>query len=196
MVLSGPTAVGKTSVLRRMRELGLPYVIGVTMTTRAPRPGEVDGVDYRFVSREAFMALVDAGEMLEHAEVHRTNLYGIPRAPVAAALARGEDVIVPPDVQGAATVRAAVPGVVSIFLAPHTYADLERRIRLRGAERDEAEVRRRLDTARVELSRVDEFDYLVVNADGLLDETVRVIDAIITAERHRIGRPAVSLPPA
>jgi guanylate kinase len=189
VVLCGPTAVGKTTVLRRMRELGLPYHVGVTATTRPRRPGEVDGVDYYFLTRERFQALIAAGELLEHAE-YSGNLYGIPRASVRGPLARGQDVIVPPEVQGAATVRAKVPGAVTIFLAPPSFEDLERRIRRRRSE-SEAQIQLRLATARAELARVGEFDYLVVNVDGQLDQTVRAIDAIIQAERRRVHRPPI-----
>lgn len=190
-VLSGPTAVGKTSVLHRARELALPFHISVTATTRPRTPDEVAGVDYHFVDRPEFERMLAAGELLEHAEIHRAHLYGIPRLPVREALARGQDVLVPPDVQGAATLRATVPGVVTIFLAPPSFEDLEIRIRRRGREQDEAEVQRRLTTARAELDRVGEFDYLVVNTEGHLDDTVRVIDAILRAEKCRLGRMAV-----
>ncbi len=191
VVLTGPAAVGKTTVLRRMRELGLPYHIGVTATTRPPRPTEVDGREYHFVSEETFNGWIASDELLEHAFVHGLAWYGIPRAMIRAALARGEDVIVPPEVQGAATVRAKVAGVVSIFVAPATFADLEHRIRNPERPASEAEVQRRLATARDELSRVQEFDYLVINEDGRVDETVWELHAIIQAEKRRIGRTPV-----
>ncbi len=191
VVISGPTAVGKTTILRRMRELALPYSIVVTATTRPRAEGEVQGLDYHFLTREQFKRMIAAGEFLEHAEVHGAHLYGIPRIAIREALDRGEDVIVPPDVQGAATVRALVPGVVTIFIAPPTFADLEQRIRRRRREQSEAEIQRRLATARVEMARVSEFDYLVINEDGRLDESVREIVAIIEAEKHRIGRTPV-----
>ena len=190
VVISGPAGVGKTSALRRMRELGLPYHIGVTATTRPPRPGEIDGVDYSFLSEARFQALIDAGDLLEHALVHGVAYYGVPRAPIRAALAAGWDVLIPPEVQGAATIRRLVPGAVTIFLAPPSLDDLERRIRARGSE-DEAAIERRLATARAELARVEEFDYLVINDEGRLDETVRQIEAIVLAERRRLHRPAV-----
>lgn len=191
VVISGPTAVGKTSVLRRMRELHLPYTVGVTATTRPPGPDEVNGVDYHFLTRAQFEQLLAHGEFLEHAEVHGVHLYGVPREPVRAALARGEDVILPPDVQGAATVRAAVPGTLTIFLAAPSFADLEERIRRRRRESDEAEIQRRLATARAEMARLREFDYLVINAEGQLDESVRELDAIIQAEKRRVKRTPV-----
>ncbi len=193
VVLSGPTAVGKTTILGRMRELGMPYDIGVTATTRPPGPGEVDGVDYHFVSRERFERMIADDDLLEYAVVHGMHLYGIPRAPIRAALAEGQDVIVPPEVQGAATVRAKVPGALTIFVAAPSFADLEERIRRRRREPDEAEVQRRLATARAEMARLREFDYLVINEEGRLDETVREIDAIIQAEKRRVKRTPIEL---
>lgn len=188
VVVSGPTAVGKTTLLRRMEEIGLPYHIGVTATTRPRREGEVDGRDYYFLTDAEFQAILDLDEFLEHAVVHQTARYGILREPLRRALADGKDVLLPPEVQGAATVRAKAPGVVTIFLAPPTFDDLERRIRARGRERSEEEIARRLATARAELARVDEFDYLVMNEDGRLDRTVHEIDAIIQAEKRRLHR--------
>ncbi len=191
-VLSGPTAVGKTTVLRRMRELAMPYHIGVTATTRDMRPGEEHGRDYYFLSYAEFETKLAAGDFLEHAVVHRTAHYGILRQPLRDALARGEDVLVPPDVQGAATVRRLAAGAITIFLAAPSFADLEIRIRRRG-DPDEVEVQRRLTTARSEMARVDEFDYLVINHDGKLDETVHEIDAIIQAEKHRVHRSLIAI---
>ncbi len=188
VVLTGPAAVGKTTVLRRMRELELPYHIGITATTRQPRLTEVDGREYHFVSTETFDAWIAQDELLEHAFVHGMAWYGIPRAMIRAALARGEDVIVPPEVQGAATVRAKVPGVLSIFMAPPAFADLEQRIRNPERPATEAEIQRRLATARDELARVREFDYLVINEAGRVDETVWTLHAIMQAEKRRIGR--------
>lgn len=187
VVISGPAAVGKTTVLRRMQQLALPYTIGVTCTTRPMRPGEVDGLDYHFISEEQFAKMLAIDEFIEHAVVHGTHSYGIPRSTLRAALAEGQDVIVPPEVQGAATVRAKVPGVVDIFIAAPSFPHLEERIRRRGAA-DEAEIQRRLATARAEMARVDEFQYLVINEDGKVDHTVAVIDAIIRAEKQRLHR--------
>ncbi|MBI2760846.1 MAG: guanylate kinase [Chloroflexi bacterium] len=192
VVISGPTAVGKTTVLRRMRERGLPYCIGVTATTRPRREGEVDGVDYWFVERERFERMIANGELLEHAIVHGRHYYGIPRAPLREALARGEDVIVPPEVQGAATVRDKVPGVVTIFVAAPSFEDLERRIMHRGLD-DMEQIKTRLATARREMGRVHEFQFLVINDEGRLDETVDAIDAIIRSEKHRVGRVPIVL---
>ena len=117
VVLSGPAGVGKTTVLRRMQELGLPYTVGITATTRPIRPGEVNGRDYYFYTLEQFNAKLAQGEFLEYARVHGVHWYGVPRGPIRELLAQGHDVIIPPEVQGAATLRQAVPGVLTIFLA-------------------------------------------------------------------------------
>jgi guanylate kinase len=193
VVLSGPAGVGKTTVLRRMKELGLPYRVGITATTRTIRPGETDGVDYFFYSFAAFDAKRAAGEFLEYAQVHGVHWYGVPRGPIRELLACGHDVIIPPEVQGAATLRAAVPGVLTIFLAAPSFEDLEGRIRRRAGETGESEeeIQRRLATARAELARLHEFDYLVINEEARLDATVHEIDAIITAEKRRVHRPRI-----
>jgi guanylate kinase len=193
VVLSGPAGVGKTTVLRRMQELGLPYAVGITATTRPKRPGEVEGRDYYFYTLEQFMALREAGGFVEYAQVHGVHWYGVPREPIRELLAQGCDVIIPPEVQGAATLREAVPGLLTIFMAAPSFDDLERRIRRRSAEtrESEEEIQRRLATARAELARVDEFDYLVLNEEGATDATVHEIHAIITAEKRRIHRPRV-----
>lgn len=193
VVLSGPAGVGKTTTLRRLQELGLPYRVGITATTRPPRPGETHGVDYYFYSREEFEWKRAAGEFLESAQVHGVHWYGVPRGPIRAWLAAGYDVIIPPDVQGAATLRTLVPGVLTIFLAAPSLADLEQRIRRRAAESGEREneIQRRLTTARAELARMGEFDYLVLNEEARLDVTVHEIDAIIRAEKRRLHRPRV-----
>jgi guanylate kinase len=187
VVLSGPTAVGKTTVLRRIKERGLPYHVGITATTRPRRADEVDGRDYLFYTRERFEQLLAEGGFIEHAQVHRAHLYGIPVLPLREALAAGKDVILPPEPQGAATVRARVPGVVTIFLAAPSFADLEQRIHVRGGA-DSEEIARRLATARAEMQRIHEFDYLIINEAGKVDETVDTLHAIIQAEKHRVHR--------
>jgi guanylate kinase len=190
VVLSGPAGVGKTTVLRRMQELGLPYAIGITATTRAKRPGEVEGRDYYFYTLEQFTAKREAGGFVECAQVHGVHWYGVPRDPIRELLAQGRDVIIPPEVQGAATLRAAVPGVLTIFIAAPSFNDLERRIRNRAAEtrESEEEIQRRLATARTEMARLDEFDYLVVNEEDRTDATVHELHAIITAEKRKVHR--------
>jgi len=163
-VLSGPTAVGKSTVSTYIREHYPEVHFGVSATTRAPRPGEVDGVDYRFVSDAEFDRLVAEDELLEWAQVHNRSRYGTPREPVMAAIAAGRRVLLEIDLQGARQVRAKLPEATLVFLAPPSWEVLVSRLTGRGTEAPE-EQRRRLDTAQVELAAQDEFDRLVVNHD-------------------------------
>lgn len=183
VVLSGPSGVGKDAVLSRMRELRMPYHFTVTATTRPQRPGEQDGIDYYFVSQEAFDKMSECDELLESAEVYG-NRYGVPKGPVLEALESGLDVIIKADVQGAATIRNLAPDALLIFLAPPDMVELERRLRERMTESNDA-LARRLHTAELEMERVDEFDYVVVNHNGHLDDAAWDIDAIIERERRR-----------
>ena len=191
IVISGPSGVGKDSVLQRMRERRLPFHFVVTATTRPQRPDEEHGVDYWFVSREAFEAMIDRGELLEHAHVY--NEYkGIPRAQVHDALASGRDVVMRLDVQGAETIRSLSPESLLIFLTTRDEDELVERLRARRTESEEA-LRLRLATARQEYRRLPVFDYMVVNPDGQLDQAVDVIEAIIRAEHHRVKPRRVDL---
>lgn len=165
-VLSGPSAVGKSTVLARLRSSLPELYFSVSATTRQPRPGEVEGVSYHFVDRDEFTAMVASGEMLEWAEF-AGNLYGTPRGPVADQLAAGRDVLLEIDVQGARQVRAATgrgtpDAAVLIFLAPPTFDELARRLTGRGTESAEV-VQARLDAAISELAAEPEFDHTVVN---------------------------------
>ncbi len=191
IVISGPSGAGKDSVLRRMKERRLPFHFVVTATSRPPRPGEVDGVDYHFVSPEAFERMIQAGELLEHALVYNEHK-GIPKEQVRGALASGTDVVMRLDVQGAATIRSLFPEALLIFLTPGSEAELLRRLRRRETETPEG-LRLRLETAHREYERIDLFDYVVVNADGQLDQAVDTIQAIITAEHHRVHPRRVNL---
>jgi len=162
-VLSGPSGVGKGTVVTRVRQL-YPHVwVSVSCTTRAPRPGERNGLHYRFVSREQFGALVEAGELLEYAEF-AGNLYGTPRVPVVQRLAAGEPTLLEIDLQGARQVRAAMPEAQLVFLAPPSWEELERRLCRRGTELTPA-ITERLVQARVELEAAEEFDAVIVNDD-------------------------------
>jgi len=163
-VLAGPTAVGKGSLADRVRT-GWPQVwLSVSATTRAPRPGEREGVHYHFVDDAEFDRRVAAGEMLEWAVVHGRHRYGTPRPPVLAALEQGRPALLEIDLQGARAVREAMPEALFVFLAPPSWEELVRRLVGRGTE-DEAERERRLETARVELAAEGEFDVTVVNDD-------------------------------
>ncbi len=162
-VLTGPTAVGKGTVEAHIRETHPDlFTFGVSVTTRAPRPGEVDGVHYRFVTDEEFDRLVADDELLEWAQVHNRSRYGTPRKPVEEALAAGKRVLLELDLQGARTVRTKMPEATFVFLAPPTFEDLVKRLSTRATE-DPEEQARRLATARVELAAQGEFDRIVVN---------------------------------
>lgn len=163
-VLAGPTAVGKGTVSADLRARYPQVWLSVSATTRAPRPGEMDGVHYHFVSTEEFDALEASGEMLETALVHGRNRYGTPRRPVEERLAAGEPALLEIDLQGARKVRETMPDAQFVFLAPPSFEELERRLVGRGTE-DAEERERRLATARVELAAESEFDHVIVNDD-------------------------------
>jgi len=162
VVLAGPTAVGKGTVSAFIRDNYPDVHISVSATTRAPRPGEVDGVHYYFVDDDEFDRKIAAGELLEWATVHNSYRYGTPRPPIDLALEEGRSVLLEIDLQGARLVRAAMPEARLVFLLPPTWEELVRRLIGRGTE-SPTEQQRRLETARVELAAQDEFDYKVVN---------------------------------
>jgi len=191
IVISGPSGVGKDTVIQRMKERRLEFHFVVTATTRPPRPGERNGVDYFFVSREEFARMIEEGELLEYAIVYN-DYKGIPKQQVREALASGKDVVMRIDVQGAATVRKICPEAVLIFLTTETEEELVERLKRRKTEAPEG-LRLRIATARQELKRMNEFDYVVVNREDQLEETVDTIIAIIRAEHHRIPHRKVTL---
>lgn len=164
VVLAGPTAVGKGTVSTYIRENYPEVCLSVSATTRAPRPGEVEGVSYYFLDDDRFDSMVEAGEFLEWAVVHNKSRYGTPRPPIDDALASGRSVLLEIDIQGARQVKAAMPEAVLVFLLPPTWDELVRRLIGRGTETPE-EQERRLTTAKVELAAQDEFDHRVVNSD-------------------------------
>ena len=184
IVISGPSGVGKDSLLVRLKELGHPFHFVVTATTRARRPDEVDGQDYHFVSMGAFAEMIDKGELLEYAIVYG-DYKGIPKQQVRAALASGEDVIMRIDVQGAMTIRRLAPEAVLIFLQAGSEEELAERLRARQTETADR-LKIRLATAREEQKRLDEFDYLVVNRQDALDDTLTAVVSIIRAEHCRV----------
>jgi guanylate kinase len=180
LVLAAPSGAGKSSVSRALLEADPALTLSVSVTTRAPRPDEQDGVHYHFRSRAEFDAMAERGELLEWANVFGRG-YGTPRAPVVAALAAGRDVMFDIDWQGHRALRAALPGdVVSIFLLPPSLDDLERRLRARGGDAPE-EIARRMAAARDEIAHWDEFDHLIVNDD--FDATVDAVRAVLLAGR-------------
>ena len=186
VVISGPSGVGKDAVIERMKLLGVPYHFAVTATARPKRENEVDGLDYIFVERDEFQSMIRNDELLEWAEVYG-NPYGVPKSPVRDALARGQDVILKIDVQGADNIRRLVPGAVYVFLAPPDMSELEHRLTRRRTESTET-LKVRLATAAKELEEAAKFDYVVVNRTGRLDKAVEEINTIIRRERGRPGR--------
>ena len=184
IILAAPSGAGKTTIARALRQKRTDVEFSISATTRPPRPGERSGVDYHFLSRDGFQAMIDAGEFIEWAEVHG-NLYGTPRRNVDEALSRGNYLLLDIDVQGSRMVREAVPEALSVFVLPPSGGELARRLAGRGTET--AEVReRRLRASREELQAVTEFDYVIVNED--VDRSVAVVEAILTAEAHRRER--------
>lgn len=185
VIISGPSGVGKDTIIDALRARpGAPdchYV--VTCTTRHPRPGEIPGVSYQFLTTAAFHALRDAGELLEANEVHG-HWYGTPRRQVAQALAEGHDVILKIDVQGAKVVKQRVPDALLVFIVPPSLEALFQRLRSRATETaDELEIRQR--NAAIEIARQGDYDQVVVNETGEIDRTAAEIEAIITQEKRR-----------
>ena len=164
VVLAGPTAVGKGTVSADIRAHHPEVWISVSATTRAPRPGEVNGVHYWFVPDEEFDRMVAADELLEWAVVHRAARYGTPRQPVELALASGKPALLEIDIQGARQVRQAMPEALFVFLLPPSWEELERRLVGRGTENEEQR-QRRLESARAELAAESEFDVRIVNRE-------------------------------
>jgi guanylate kinase len=191
IVISGPSGVGKDTVIQRMKERHLPFHFVVTTTTRPPRKDEVDGVDYNFVSHDQFAELIENGELLEYAIVYN-DYKGIPTIQVRQAIESGLDVVMRIDVQGAATIRQICPEALLIFLTTESEEELIKRLQIRKSETPEG-LKLRIATARRELTRAKEFDYVVINRDFLLDETVDIIQAIIQAEHHRTNHRKVIL---
>ena len=177
VVLAGPSAVGKSTVVQRLRKEVEDLYFSVSMTTRNPRPGEVDGKDYFFVSPESFQERIDAGEMLEWADIHGgLQRSGTPAAPVRDALDAGRPVLVEVDLAGARNIKQIMPEAVTVFLAPPSWEVLVERLTGRATETEDV-IARRLQTARAELAAQDEFDDVIVNND--LDEAVQGISDIL-----------------
>lgn len=184
VVISSPSGGGKTTIVNAVLERVPHTRLSVSHTTRQPRPGEVNGRDYFFVSRDDFLQMRARGEFLESAEVFG-NLYGTSKRMVEQILAAHCDVILDIDVQGAAQIRAQSPDALTIFLMPPSFDELKRRLNLRGTETP-ASMSRRLEVARAEVARYAEFDYLVINDD--LQEACQAVEAIVRAERQRRSR--------
>jgi guanylate kinase len=191
IVLSGPSGVGKDTVLQRMKERELPFHFVVTATTREIRVNEVEGTDYFFVSNDEFARMIEEDELLEYAVVYN-DYKGIPKQQVRDALESGKDVVMRIDVQGAATIRKIVPEAVLIFLTTESEEAMVRRLEARKTETHEG-LKLRIATARQELKRAEDFDYVVINREFHLDDAVDTIQAIINAEHHRVKQREVVL---
>jgi guanylate kinase len=183
-IVSAPSGSGKTTLLRQLIAGFDSLIFSISYTTRAPRQGESDGVDYFFIDRDEFLRRVEAEEFLEWAE-YQGNLYGTSRGFVEEKVSTGCSVILDIDVQGARQVREQVPGAVTVFLLPPSYAELERRLRERGVQDDET-IRMRLAIARREITRYRDYDYIVVNEE--LSESLALLGAIVRSDSARPER--------
>ena len=184
-IISGPAGSGKGTIVKRVRELA-EFDFSVSATTRAPRPGEIDGVHYFFTDKEEFRRKIAAGEMLEHEE-YVGNYYGTPKKPVDDALSAGKNIILDIDVQGALQVKTKMPEAVMIFVLPPDFETLMRRIRGRGTESEEI-IAKRMEKARFELQCFDRYDYAVVNRDNGVEEAAGDVLSILKAETLKTFR--------
>ncbi|MFC5737534.1 guanylate kinase [Sinirhodobacter huangdaonensis] len=186
IILSSPSGAGKSTLAKRLMTWDPTLTFSVSATTRAPRPGETDGIEYYFRTKHDFEAMVMAGEMLEHAEVFG-NFYGTPKAPVEAAMKAGRDTLFDVDWQGGQQIRRSSLGkeVISIFILPPSIAELEKRLRTRAQDSDEV-IAARMAKSRDEISHWAEYDYVIVNHDA--DQAERELREILAAERARADR--------
>ena len=187
VVITGPSGVGKDSLLNRLEALKRPYHFAVTATTRPPRPDEIDGLDYLFVSDQQYDDMLASGEFLENATVYAYR-YGVPKPPIREALAAGKDVLMRTDVQGARYIKSLCPAALTIFVLPPSLGEMEWRLRSRGTDTVK-QLKLRLRTARDEIDAAGEFDRTVVNDD--LNACVDEIERILAAERSRKDREPV-----
>lgn len=186
LVLSGPAGTGKGTVVKSILEKNDKVRLSVSATTRAPRPGEVDGVHYSFVTRDAFERMIADGEMLEYTE-YCGNYYGTPKKSVNSMLDEGISVILEIELEGALNVKRLCPDAVSVLLLPPDYATLEARLRGRGTNTEE-DIKNRLERARIEVAHFSDYGYIVINEDGQSSIAADEILHILYAERHRTER--------
>ena len=191
VILTGPSGVGKDAALNELKKMDRPWHYVVTATTRPIRHNEIDGVDYIFMEESEFKLSLDQNEFLESANVYE-RWYGVPKSQVSEPLQNGLDVILKVDIQGAATIKSLIPQAISIFMIPGTLSDLENRLRTRMTESEE-QLKLRLEVAKTELTKLNNFEYYIINEEGNLESTVRQIDTIITAEKQRLNRPHIDI---
>jgi len=184
LVLSSPSGAGKTSIARRLLELEPELTLSISVTTRPKRPSEINRRDYHFIDRAAYEAMIERGELLEHAEVYGHG-YGTPRRPVEEALAAGRDVLFDIDWQGTQQLREARSDMVSVFILPPSMAELERRL-ARRAEDSAAEVQKRLAQVAADVTHFAEYDYVLINSE--FEESVARVRQILAAERLKTHR--------
>ena len=191
VILTGPSGVGKDAALNELKKMDRPWHYVVTATTRPIRHNEIDGVDYIFMGESEFKLSLDQNEFLESANVYE-RWYGVPKSQVSEPLKNGLDVILKVDIQGAATIKSLIPQAISIFMIPGTLSDLENRLRTRMTESEE-QLKLRLEVAKTELTKLNNFEYYIINEEDNLESTVRQIDTIITAEKQRLNRPHIDI---
>lgn len=191
MVISGPSGIGKDTVVDGLKDRNLPFHFVITATSRPPRDYEVDEEDYFFYSKEKFEEMIEQGEFLEHAWVY-SAYKGVPKSQVREALDSGEDVVMRLDVQGAETVRGLCPDAILVYLTAESKEEWLQRLKDRRSETDD-ELKLRIETAREEYQKLDMFDYIVINKENELDHTLDVIESIISAEHHRVHPRKVQL---
>ena len=192
IVISAPSGGGKGTILKKLFESDDNLTLSVSATTRAPRPGEENGVQYYFVTKEEFSEMLEKGEILEHAEFC-DNYYGTPKAPVVELTEKGKDVVLEIEVKGGAQIKKLIPDCVSIFITPVSLEVLEKRLRNRGTETEDA-ILKRLATAKVELKEAHNYDYIVVN--DKLEDAVEDVKSILRAEKLRYIRNKENLDPS
>jgi guanylate kinase len=191
MVISGPSGIGKDTVVDGLKERDLPFHFVITATSRPPRENEIHGRDYFFYNQNKFEKMINQGEFLEHAWVY-SAYKGVPKSQVLQALDSGEDVVMRLDVQGAETVRSLCPDAILVFLTASSQDEWLQRLKDRRSETKE-ELDLRIETARKEYDKLDLFDYIVINEENELDHTLDVIESIIAAEHHRVHPRKVQL---
>lgn len=183
VVISGPSGAGKSTVISRVMDSDDNVVFSISATTRAPRHGETDGVDYLFIDKYRFEKMIAEDEFLEYAK-YVNNYYGTPVTPVRENTASGRDVVFDIEVQGAMQIKNKCPNAILIFIVPSSFAELERRLRVRGTDSEEV-INQRIQTARTEYLMVPNYDYIVINDDP--DQAANEIKSIITAEKCRFA---------